>query len=78
MVKAGEPITKKQARFRTLENTFAYTYSNDVINKWLEDDELIWMVNGPDGRRPIYADSKEEAVEDYLSRFYRELEPVEE
>lgn len=50
-----------------------YDFSNERLNALLED-ETVFIVNGPRGRRPMIADTEDEAITDYLNRFYEEDE----
>lgn len=47
-----------------------YAGTNEVINR-LMDEETVWIVQGPAGRRPIIAVSREVALEEY-EQFYTE------
>ena len=52
-----------------------YTGGNATIDRLLAEHwpgEKIWMVNGKHGRRPITADSKEDAI----ARYNRRHDPV--
>lgn len=51
-----------------------YRGGNETIDRLLEEhwpDETYYMVNGRQGRKPIKADSREEAISIYVER-YRE------
>lgn len=55
------------AQYKTNE----YAGGNDVIDRLIAEHwpgERVWMVNGPEGRKPICADTREEAEQIYDSR----------
>jgi hypothetical protein len=41
--------------------------SNEVIDSFLEPDEVLYIVQGVHGRRPILADTRDKARDRYLS-----------
>lgn len=66
--------SRKSAASRT--EVTKYDGSNERLNALLTG-ETVWIVQGSVGRKPIIADTAEEAKEDYLFRFYIQKEPVE-
>ena len=42
--------------------------TNERLDALLEENEVVWIVNGPRGRVPISASTKEEALEKYQAR----------
>lgn len=39
--------------------------TNEYLDKIIEDTDTVWIVQGPVGRRPILANTKEEALDKY-------------
>ena len=49
-----------------------YEGGNDALDRLLAffpDDEPLWMVNGPYGRRPVNASTEEEARTNYFEQY---------
>lgn len=38
---------------------------NEIIDKYLDPDETLWIIQGVHGRRPVLAKTKEEALAKY-------------
>lgn len=64
--------SKKSARHKL--EVVAYDFSNERVNALMDDNDVVWIVQGSAGRRPLIANTKEDAAEQYLNRFYEEPE----
>lgn len=53
-----------------------YEGTNERMNA-LMDGETVWIVQGPSGRRPIIADTEQQAEDEYV-RFYLKSNDLEE
>ena len=51
-----------------------YERTNATINRLMDDEDTIWIVQGNYGRVPILADTEEEAKNRYVARFLHEIE----
>lgn len=72
------PRTKSEAQVRGKVEVRLYEHTNELINHLLDDDETWFVIQGPYGRVPILADTAEEAVDRYISKFLHEIEEIEE
>ena len=68
------PRTKSEAQVRGKVEVTPYEYTNATINRLLDEDETLFVVQGPYGRVPLLADTEEEAVDRYVARFLHEIE----
>lgn len=41
--------------------------TNDLMDKMIEPWERVWIINGQAGRRPVAAQTKEEAISIYMA-----------
>jgi hypothetical protein len=57
---------------RKLEVT-PYAGTNDVINRLMDDDDTVWIVQGNHGRVPVFADSVDEAKDRYVQKFAKRI-----
>lgn len=66
---------KKDKRYNNL-HAARYEYTNERIKpEWIADDEVLWFVNGPQGRRPVFvkesSDDEDTALYEYWKRYQK-------
>lgn len=64
-------ISIKQLR-RRLEVT-DYEFTNETINRLMDDGDKVMIVQGSYGRVPILANDAEEAKDRYLEKFHKQV-----
>ena len=64
---------KRDKKYKNL-HAARYNGENELIEpEWIADDEVLWFVNGPKGRRPVFvkdtADDEDSASYEYWKRY---------
>ena len=66
--------SKSEGQVRAKLEIALYENTNETINRLMEEDDTIYIVQGPYGRVPILADTEEEAADRYVQKFLGEIE----
>lgn len=66
--------SKSEGQVRAKLEVSPYENTNETINRLMEEDETVWIVQGPYGRVPVLADTAEGAADRYVARFLGKIE----